>query len=78
MRVTSSAATNGQTVSVDLEEADVPGAEHETNVQRRHQMMMVAADTMVVRYLLESEQITNEYASTRMKEINSRASRVPV
>lgn len=69
---------NGRSLSVELDESDVQGLENATNSQQMHQMMMVEADTMVVRYLLESEQISNEYAQTRLREIQSRASRVPV
>ena len=80
MRVTSSAVLNGRTMTVELDEQDVDpsGQLSAQSAQIKHQQMMMAADTMVVRYLLESEQISDEYAQQRLREINSRPSRIPV
>lgn len=65
-------------MTVELDEADVPSLQPGMPPHAKHQTMMIEADSMVVRYLLESEQISNEYATARMAEINSRRTRVPV
>lgn len=79
MKVTSSASTrSGQSLSIELDEADVPGLTPQMSAHQKHQKMMIEADTMVVRYLLESEQVSREYADARLQEIGTRSSRVPL
>ena len=81
MKVTSSAVSQGRTISVELEEQDVVPALYSQEVwqtqspQAKHRLMMQEADLMVVRYLWEAELITSEYAVQRINEIRSRTNK---
>lgn len=77
MKVLSSVSIDGRNFAVELDESDLD-QQVTGSAQKVHQALMVVADSLIVRHLLEAELISSEHATSRLAEINSRAQRVPV
>ena len=83
MKVVSSFTKDGRSVAVEVDQSDMTFPKNADgsiayNQNKCHQQMMMFADMLIVRYLIEAEIVSNEYGQARIREIQSRPTRCQV